>query len=352
MNRVRVPWATAALALGWTASAAYAWWQGGALATRLAAATTLLAIGGAAGALAPARAVRVERRLESKPLRAGQRPQVTLRTRVPWWWPAATAVVEEPDPQGRHGPLRLSIGWPRGRWIERPYPLPPLPRGIWRLGPPRLEWSDLFGFVVRRASLALPPLTLEVWPTVLPGPAPPWGGSNRAGLGTPRGLRPFANGDRLGQIHWPASAKHGRWLVREFDPAPDDGLWIVLDGRPALPPTWFELAVDVAATLTHWLLTRAIPVGLWEKGSGALVPPATGPAHYRRLMRLLARADALSSGAGLAPGVPPRLGVWVTGPSAAASGPPGWQGAVLRVGRPEMQRLEQLRTWANRGGAP
>ncbi len=52
-----------------------------------------------------------------------------------------------------------------------------------------------------------------------------------SGLGELEGIRPYAAGDRLSLLHWPAKARYGTWFVRQFEAEGAVAVSIVIDDR-------------------------------------------------------------------------------------------------------------------------
>jgi uncharacterized protein (DUF58 family) len=115
-------------------------------------------------------------------------------------------------------------------------------------------------------------------------------------------LRDYVVGDDLRRVHWKATAHRGTLMVREhIDPAQPDTTVVLDDRSRATTGEWFELAVEVAASVLLASAGRGFPVRL-RSVSGALLAPA----ERDRLALLDALAgvgttpDAATDGPGLA----------------------------------------------------
>ncbi len=171
-------------------------------------------------------------------------------------------------------------------------------RGVFLLGPTRLRSGDPFGiFAVEqefpgdRKLLVLPYMVeLAYFPTP-PGVLP--GGRalrRRSAEVTPyaAGVREYAPGDPLNRIHWKSTARKDRIMVKEFEQDPLADIWIFVDAfeyshlsiekKPVvtgkdsfwiwsqklespLPPSTFEYAVSIAASISNYYIHQGRAVG-------------------------------------------------------------------------------------------
>jgi len=100
-----------------------------------------------------------------------------------------------------------------------------------------------------------------------------------------RSLREYVPGDELRHVHWRASARSGRLVVREYVDPVRPHCTVVLDNRPAaLDPTAFEEAVDVAASVLWAAVSEGHRVTLCTAEGDALDAD-----HLVSLQRLLDR---------------------------------------------------------------
>lgn len=149
------------------------------------------------------------------------------------------------------------------------------------------------------------------------------GGSERGARGEYRSLREYRPGDDLRDIHWKATARTGRAVIREYDRAAAEALWVSLDVETPEGEA-SERAADITASLLARLLRDGSPVAL--HAGDRVVPPGSGPGQLERVLNALARVEFGS--ADTSPPVPRGRCVRVT----AGSHPRGWADAILARG--------------------
>jgi uncharacterized protein (DUF58 family) len=192
------------------------------------------------------------------------------------------------------------------------YFLPTQRRGELPVGPLRLSATDplgLFAYIHRYGGAA----SLLVYPRTVPLDALPSGRAASvegptsetapSGTVTFHALREYVFGDDLRHIHWRTSARTGRLMVRHLVDSSLPRTTVLLDNRSAsyLDDEWFELAVDVAASVLLAAVRSGFPVALatadeplWTAAGGqtevapllcrlALVRDA-GPANLARVI--------------------------------------------------------------------
>ena len=148
------------------------------------------------------------------------------------------------------------------RVLRGSYELGPLSRGVHDLGAGLLVREDPFGLARRsdatRGSTALtvvgPPLELPEGPPIGRGGVAQARQRLRSGGHELHGVREHQPGESLRGVHWPATAHHGRLMVKELDDPAGDELAVVLDARLSAavgsgPDSSFELAVAAAGAL-------------------------------------------------------------------------------------------------------
>jgi uncharacterized protein (DUF58 family) len=139
------------------------------------------------------------------------------------------------------------------------YELPTNARGRLVVGPLTLHRVDPFGLADNRLRSG-DTATLRVHPRrhaarVLAGGYPRHhheGGNSRALRGSVdlQDVREYVPGDEVRHLHWKATARTGRLMVRDLTDPPQPRLTVLLDTRPdLLTPAEFEEAVDTAASL-------------------------------------------------------------------------------------------------------
>jgi len=239
--------------------------------------------------------------------RARRRTRRSLATslRVPDLRTGTDAVLDIPVPTTRRGVLTLSRV---GVWCEDPFRL-----------------------FTRRVALS-PPGHVIVYPAADAGPdAPALPGPRRAErarraeqvVGTARhsgdelsGLRPYAPGDRLTRLHWPALARSGELIVREFMESEAGSLTLLVDLRPAAHTgDSIEQAISRVAGLGLRALRRGVTVDLCTSTGDRveIAPDAAGSRTLLRALALLGPANAPPSTAVRWSGAPRGGAVWATG---------------------------------------
>lgn len=194
-------------------------------------------------------------------------------------------------------------------------------RGYYEIGPLRLETGDLLGInrglngvvaadhlivypkIVPLARLRLPAHSPQV---ILPTPLPLFHDTSRL-----IGVKDYLPGENPRYIHWPATATHGRVLVKRFETAiaRDNAIFLNLNrpsyGRSGQAGVAIELAIVTAASLAHAVVNREdLPVGLYTTGLDPLTgesryfqqPPNRGQAQLMQLLEVLARVEGTDAG--------------------------------------------------------
>lgn len=187
-------------------------------------------------------------------------------------------------------------------------------RGYYPVGPLTLETGDLLG-LERRSILRVEPARMLVYPRVvplhelgiptrsplvaLPAKSPLFEDPSRL-----MGVRDYRRGDSPRRIHWPATARTGSLVVKQYQPAVARETMICLDmsrenynKRRTYEAT--ELAIVAAASLANHIVVReALPVGLAtdaldpvpEETRRISVPPRSERAHLMHgVLETLAR---------------------------------------------------------------
>lgn len=232
------------------------------------------------------------------------------RLPIPW------LMVSDVVPIALHYPSSIrkvvSLGG-RGREVIG-YTLDCRRRGYYPLGPLFLNSGDLFGFA--EAERRDPqPTYLTVYPQIVP--------LNRLGLPskspfgtikTPQqlyedpartvGVRDYRPGDTLRRVHWKASARQRKLLVRTFEPAISLETVLFLDLNLNAYTREYRLvscewAIVVAASVANHLTGERQAVGLTTNGKDPLtgdgrasaIPPRPGRGHLMKVLELLARIE-------------------------------------------------------------
>jgi uncharacterized protein (DUF58 family) len=227
--------------------------------------------------------------------------EVEARSRIP------LMEVLEPIPEGgalasgEHRALVALSPGARARWS---YELSWPGRGERRLGTIHVRVRDAFGLRVWERRHVEGQIVC-VYPRIdtlrsLPRPRHPQesvGDHVSPALGEgiePGDIRPFAPGDRIRQVNWPASLRLGTLHVTRHQRERNADIVLMLDTLAEVGPaggTTLDLSVRAAASLAAAYLARRDRVGLIEYG-GLIhwVKPGTGHGQYERLADSLLRA--------------------------------------------------------------
>jgi uncharacterized protein (DUF58 family) len=201
------------------------------------------------------------------------------------------------------------------RWFERDrrtFTLLLRKRGVYRLGPPLLESSDLFGlFEITREDQVMDYLT--VFPEPLdfitldlpPGALYGYHKARRRLYEDPNqmmGVREYQPDDDFRRVHWPTTAHTGELMVKVYQPVSAQAVVVCLNVL-TLPFYWegtdpdlLEYLVRVTATVVTRGLEDGYRVGLISNTCLAhadqpfRVPPSRSPRQLARLLSALAGA--------------------------------------------------------------
>lgn len=211
--------------------------------------------------------------------------------------------LEDRLPPRLSGRARFSLaGIEVGGERRATYKLRPARRGSYRVGPLEVVVSDPFG-VATKTTHASSTTTFLIHPRIEPLTLPREAGRRRSSLNTARRnptgttgedfytLREYVDGDDLRRIHWPATARRGRYMIRQEETPWHARATVVLDDRPGiLTDEDWERAVDASASLVDMFYRS----GYWFRMTGAIapgVPSARGSDHLHRCLDLLAVAN-------------------------------------------------------------
>lgn len=257
------------------------------------------------------------RRRFAKRAFTGDEVEVALTVRNEGWLPVPWLELNETAPvhllAAPLGRQVIGLG-PREEW-RFAYTLVCRQRGYYTIGPLTLQTGDLLG--IARESLTLGgPEGLLVYPRIVP--------LYRLGLPTRSplavlparsplfedpsriiGVRGYRRGDSPRRMHWPATARTGRLMVKQYQPAIaretllcldlDEASYTREDRRHAT-----ELAIVVAASLAnHIIIREGLPVGLATEAWDPLtegrrrfaLPPRAERAGLTQLLEVLARVQ-------------------------------------------------------------
>lgn len=102
-------------------------------------------------------------------------------------------------------------------------------------------------------------------------------------------LRPYRDGDDVRTVAWRASARSGRWVVRETEAQTGQAVHVCLPALSGMPARRAEWAIAVAVSLCEQLLASGMRVGFL--GPGQQVRPGEGERQRRLLLEAGARLD-------------------------------------------------------------
>jgi uncharacterized protein (DUF58 family) len=199
------------------------------------------------------------------------------------------------------------------RWHERvlrPYTLLLRQRGVYKIGPARLESGDLFGLFDQQKQLPKTDL-ITVFPELLPMAAlqliaeDPFGDRNSPRRlfedpNRPSGVRDYHPEDGFRHIHWPATARSGSLQVKVYQPVSARVMVICLNVSTAaqywlgMDADVLEHLIKVAATLAFNGAQAGYAVGLVSNGCLAHSdqPFNIAPGHSPQQLALVLQALA------------------------------------------------------------
>jgi uncharacterized protein (DUF58 family) len=207
------------------------------------------------------------------------------------------------------------------RWYEkarRSYILLLRKRGIYSIGPARLDTGDLFGIFEKNKEIVQKQL-LIVFPTLLPFnklefPAEdPFGDCrSRRRLfedpNRPMGVREYRPEDSFRMIHWPATARTGQLQVKVFQPTTGQVMMVCMNVSTftrhweGIYPDLLEYLIRVAATIVNEGIREGYKVGLVANGCLAhadqpfRIPPGRSPQQLVVLLQALAGVTSVVTG--------------------------------------------------------
>lgn len=181
-------------------------------------------------------------------------------------------------------------------------------RGKFQLGPVTASSGDPFGLFKRRIVLT-GQRELLVLPRVLPisdfllftGGLPGRGRSSRRALQTTTNattIRDYVTGDAMNRIHWRASARYNKLMVKEFELDPAMDAWIFLDLHSSVQTgegehSTEEYGVTIAATIANYLLRQDLSLGMIVNAEQrTLLSLDRGDRQIERMLELLAVVTA------------------------------------------------------------
>lgn len=237
----------------------------------------------------------------------GQSLEGRIIIRSSAWLPKLWLEIEDRSSVTFHGSRRVVTLGSKGvdSWS---YSIPTRVRGIYELGPLSVVATDPFGFfrmsrVFGETSFVLVyPNAPELTDFYIPPANQPGEGRfrRRTQNVTPMvsDIREYAPGDSYNRIHWPATARVGRPMVKQFELDPASDIWIILDldrsnhlgdGEDGTE----ETTVQICASIARYFISANRSVGLISFGDSLRVEEANrGENHYTRILESLARSRA------------------------------------------------------------
>ncbi|BCJ87167.1 DUF58 domain-containing protein [Effusibacillus dendaii] len=293
-------------AISLVAAYLYARFQGGFASWFLLSATSVIAVYEFLTRLLAGRGMRSRRFLSATGLTAGQDLDVELDVQFANRWPVVWLAIEDQIPRELQirGAVNRRIFFPGFQtklWMR--YKISNLQRGKYTFGDTVFRTSDIFGFE-RRKMVHRRNDSITVYPKMVP--IHTWNTVNRLNNGLSfaqnqavedtvnvLGIREYAPGDRLSQIHWRTTAKTGRLMTKEFE-WHSTNEWVLFFNRnaedfAAESLITFETAVTVAASLMRYGLHKKHAVGLVSYGKERMaIPPYRSQDQFLKVLDHLA----------------------------------------------------------------
>lgn len=255
----------------------------------------------------------VTRRTAPERVRAGSKVKVTLEIDNRGRGAAPLLLLEDRVPSDVAGRARFALHGvePKGR-RSASYELRPPRRGHYTVGPLTLTSTDPFG-LARLESAAAPKASILVHPRIEPLALPRDLGDRRSlavsALRQPIGaqgedfytLREYNEGEDLRKVHWPATAKRGRYMIRQEETPWHNRATVVFDDRtPAHDgigdASSFERVIEATASVVDLYHRSGYTYRLTGAAAAGLAA-SKGSAHFNRALDLLAIVRTSSQGA-------------------------------------------------------
>ncbi len=246
------------------------------------------------------RLLRVKRVLPTGPF-AGTSAHIQFRVRNPRRRLASFCVqIREFDYPEVKTPILYRLAAGEQRLLASPISLPR--RGRYSFHKIRIETTFPFGFfrksVIRdhAEELIVYPKPLTLSPDIIRGVPTLGQARNRSFLrsnepGTIKSLRNYQEGEDARAIHWKATARQTRTLLKEYEHEEEQQIVVYLANHLPCPRSEadlesFERAVTLAASLVSLFLTSGFYVGL--KAGTEEIPIGKGPVHLANMLQVLA----------------------------------------------------------------
>lgn len=238
-------------------------------------------------------------------LQVGETLVEELHLRSLHWWPKLLLEADHrTTPFGSSGKVVTLWPYQTATWtVEKHCER----RGVYEYGEIEVIARDPLGLFTRSVGLGKRETAL-VYPATfdLPGFFVPAGqgfteGANEGRTFMPSpvagGIREYVPGDSMGHIHWPATARARKLMVKLFDREPSgpfDAVWVLLDLHSDVQAgsgteSTVEYGVTVAASIIKRFIDGGMPVGLTVAGEEQLTfKPASGVTQLGRTLEALA----------------------------------------------------------------
>ena len=224
------------------------------------------------------------------------------------WTRVSRSSRGEPEQRARPGPSSaVPVPHPEGGGgTHIDFPVPTATRGIYAVGGLRLWCFDSFALVAQLVAIG-PSATITVYPVptlvelgeeLLRGvestedsqPASVVSPTKGASLGDFSGIRSYVPGDRLRLLYWPALARTGDLMVRDFEDSGPNRVHVVADLRATNGPAGCERVLSTAAGVGAAVLARGSVVEL-SATSGERIAVGPGPLGETVLLRAIAAME-------------------------------------------------------------
>ncbi|MGH2754434.1 MAG: DUF58 domain-containing protein [Actinomycetota bacterium] len=244
--------------------------------------------------------IAVSRGVSPDRVQAGREVIVTLTIKNEGKGSAPLLLLEDQIPPELAGRARFTLnGIESGGHRQTAYKLRPGRRGRYAIGPVAITISDPFG-VARLSSVASDASTFLAYPRTETLALPRDSGKRRTTVVSARRqptgargedfytLREYVEGDDLRRIHWPATAKRNRYMIRQEETPWHARATILLDDvAGTYAGAGWERSVEVAASLSDLYHRSAYNFRLLCVGETG-VEPGRGSDHFHRCLDLLA----------------------------------------------------------------
>ncbi|MGI8774792.1 MAG: DUF58 domain-containing protein [Actinomycetota bacterium] len=249
----------------------------------------------------------VTRSVHPERVQAGREVKIEVTLSNEGKGPAPLLLLEDGLPPEVSGRARFAVnGIEAGSARKTGYSLRPSRRGHYPIGPLKVTVSDPFGIATRSSTLGEVTPFL-VYPRTEMLTLPRDTGRRRTMASSakrqPTGatgedfytLREYVAGDDLRRIHWGATAKRDRYMIRQEETPWHARATILLDDRAgSYRGAGWERAVETAASLAD-LYHRSGYTYRLSCACASGRPTGRGPDHYHRTLDLLATMDPTST---------------------------------------------------------